>query len=289
MKSIKAIAAISLSTYLCSCQPKPLEIEVAQSPELLTISAATTDPKSVFVSASYSFNSLLSLNDPTKSDMEIPENMLLKDAVVTLSGAQIDTLKPMLPGLYGRQDLSLEDGRNYTLTVYDQAKGKTVTASTRFHVAPAVASIVPVVNRKKDDTTINLSIKMTAVAEEDYYFISYHSSVSARGLDRSPQAIAASLASFSPKQLTLLTGKEWTQANMEQHIPLTCKDSDTLLVHIGKIDQDYYEYLSTYKKCGYFINQMTGEPINLPTNILHGLGFFALAQPAKYVFKLQEF
>ena len=284
----RIIILATLTTCLYSCQPKPLEIEVTQSPATLTVSAAAPDNHTVLVSACYSFNSLLSLTDTATGGTAIPENILLKDAVITLTGNHTDTLTKVVSGVYGKSDLTLENGRRYTLNIYDLAEGKTTTATTTYHLPPEVASITPVVRRKYADTTIDLNIQFSSVASEHFYFISYHSSVSARAVSNSPQAVAASLASFSAKQLTLFTAAQLNETGLRCSIPMTCKASDTLLVHIGEIDRDYYDYLTAYKKSGSFINQLSGEPINLPTNVLKGLGFFALSQPARYVFRLKE-
>lgn len=286
-KRIVLLATLSICLY--SCQPKPLEIAVTQSPPALTVSAATPDNHTVLVSACYSFNSLLSLADTAATGTAIPENVLIKDAVITLTGNHTDTLSKVVQGVYGKSDLTLENGRRYTLNIYDRAQGKTTTATTTFHLPPEITSVTPVVRRKYADTTIDLNIRFSNIAAEHFYFISYHSSVSARVISPSPQAAAASMASFSAKQLTLFTAAQLNASGLRCSIPMTCKASDTLLIHIGAIDRDYYDYLTAYKKSGSFINQLSGEPINLPTNVLKGLGFFALSQPARYVFRLNEY
>ena len=75
---------------------------------------------------------------------------------------------------------------------------------------------------------------------------------------------------------------------LTQQYTLKLSPRDTLIVQVARIDEGYFKYLQTYKRTGYLINQLTGEPINLPTNIQTGYGYFAIYKPHRYVFALQK-
>ena len=256
---------------------------------MLVVSAATTDEHTALVSAAYSINSLLSLED-TVNGANLPADMLLGNATLTLAGpnGKPDTLQYLADGLYGNRSLNLRPGATYNLDIYQPGKGLVATASTTYFPAPDIDTMLIKVDRTAQDTTITLTVKLGSVAKSDYYFVSYHSSVKGRKGGTSPDAMPATLASFSPKQLTLLSGEEMQQGSLVKTIPLTCRSNDTLLVHAAKIDKAYYDYLTMYKRSGALINQLTGEPINLPSNVVKGLGYFALSVPVRSVFYLQD-
>lgn len=292
MKRImKLLPALLPLVLLFSCQPKPLEIEVKQSAPQLTLSSATPDEHTVLVSAGYSINSMVSLGDTVNGGKGLPDDMLLEEGVVTLAaeGRTPDTLYPVASGLYANRNLQLEKNASYTLTVYDRRKGVSGMASTPYFPLPAIDSLVPEVTRRKGDTGVILHIKLPEAGADDFYFVSYNTAAAERELHRSPYALAATLAAFSPKQLTLLSTADVKNGCIRRVIPLSCKGTDTLLVHTGKIDKAYFDYLTAYKKSGSLINQLTGEPINLPSNVVSGLGFFSLSTPVRSTFYLKNY
>lgn len=291
MKPIKLLPALLPLILLFSCQPKPLEIEVKQSEPQLTVSSAAPDEHTVVVSAGYSINSMVSLGDTVNGGVDLPDNMLLEDGIVTLAaeGRTPDTLYPIASGLYANRNMQLEKGASYTLTVYDHNKGLAGVATTPYFPLPAIDSLSPEVTRKHGDTLVTLHLKLSGAGADDFYFVSYNTAAAERVLQRSPYALAATLAAFSPKQLTLLSAADIKNGCIRRAIPLGCKGTDTLLVHTGKIDKAYFDYLTAYKKSGSLINQLTGEPINLPTNIATGLGFFSLSTPVRSTFYLKHY
>jgi hypothetical protein len=292
MKKRNLLLALSLSSVLYSCQPKPLDIEVKQGPSMLTVSSAAVDNQTVVVSATYSINSLLGLEDSLKGKKKLPADMLLKDAVITLTGNndQVDTLQYITPGLYGNRTLKLEPGANYTLNIHQAGKGLIGTAKTTYFPAPSVKLLRPEVRRSNEDTTVLLNLQLTDVAHEDYFFVSYYSSSNVQ--QHGPinyDNLEESIASYNPRRLVLLSGADMRGGEIIKTFTIDGKPTDDLLVHIGKIDKAYYDYLVAYKKAGAYINQLTGEPINLPTNVVKGLGFFSLSTPVRSVFHLNNY
>jgi hypothetical protein len=290
MSKISFLPLLAALAIFNSCRPRPLQIDIVQSPPVLVVSSATADQHTVLVSAAYSINSLLSLDD-TVNGADLPPGVLLENAVVTLAspGRLPDTLRHLAKGLYGNRDLELQAGTSYHLDIYRPDKGLVATAAATYFPAPEVDTIQVQVTRTAGDTTVSLTVRLGSVAIDDYYFVSYHSSVRERKGSATPGAMPATLASFSPRQLTLLSGEEMRNGCITRTIPLTCKGDDTLLVHTAKIDKAYYHYLTAYKRSGALISQLTGEPVNLPTNVIKGLGFFTLSVPARSVFYLKDY
>lgn len=288
-----SITLTTLALAFTGCKPKPLTISVPQAPAQLTLSAAVFDEHSVFVSAGYSVNSLQSLKDTAGNGgkINIPEEMALKDAVITLteSGRSADTLFLVSAGLYGNRNLQLHPGATYTLEVWDRNGVSLAIAGTTYFDMPVVEKIQPVIARNIADTVVSLRVKIGQVQDDDHYMISYTTLRQARMQSNPVSMEVATLASFSPKQLTLCSAKERTAGCIEKEFAVEARQDDTLVVLSGKIDQPYFNYLTIYKRSGSLINQLTGEPIHMPTNIVTGLGFFSLFAQQRTVFYLKEY
>ena len=273
-----------------ACRPKPIDIEVPQAPPAITISSIAFDEHTVFVSAGYSINSCVGLNDTAASDSRtksgIPREMLVSGGLVTITeeGTLPDTLTEISTGLYASRKLHLKQGVQYTLMVKDLTKNVAATAQTIFFAKPAVDNAEQKIEMEGADTITKLHLQMSNVAQGDKYFVTYsttaqvHNSLST-AIDKLP-----TIYNFSPKTLELLTGEDVVNGKLDKTISMKVNANDTLVVQVARIDNAYYQYLSAYKRSGFLINQLTGEPINLPTNITTGFGFFSLCQSDKMVF-----
>ncbi|MGL4598052.1 MAG: DUF4249 family protein, partial [Bacteroidia bacterium] len=65
--------------------------------------------------------------------------------------------------------------------------------------------------------------------------------------------------------------------------------NDTIAVTISNISKGYYEFLSAFKRSGSFVNQLSGEPINYPTNVENGYGYFIAHYPSISFFELVDY
>lgn len=291
--SPKAILLTSAAFFfLASCRPKPIDIDVPQKAGTISISSACPDAHTVYVSASYSVNSLMAILDTShaQSNPVIPKELLIDSAIVTLriAGSAPDTLRKTADGLYSRSNLQLQPGVQYTLAVLDCKKGVTAFANTTYQPEPAVDSMYPEQVNTGAEVVTKLHLRLQKVTSGSYYFVSYntmrHARENAIPLPKNKYALNL----FVPKQIELFTADVVNNGKLEKAITLQVKPTDTLMVQVGQVDKAYYDYLSAYKRTGALINQLTGEPINLPTNISSGLGFFSLYQPVLRIYNLND-
>jgi hypothetical protein len=277
---------------LASCRPKPIDIEIPQKPGSLAISSACYDASSVYVSAGYSINSLKKLLDTStaKELAGLPADMLVDSGLVTIrtAGHAPDTLQKISSGLYGRRDLRLIPGMEYTLLVVDYRKNTTATAVTTFLTQPALDTLYPKRVIRSGDTTVALHLRLNNAAAGQYYFVSYNTPQHMRETAIPLPYNAGSLYTFVPKQLELFRTDDAVNGALNRTITLQVAPTDTILIQFAHIDKAYYDYLAAYKRTGALINQLTGEPINLPTNIVTGLGFFSLYQPVRKMYDLNR-
>ncbi len=282
-----------LIVSILSCRPKPIDIDVPQGPPRLVISSASLDDHSAVVSAGYSISSLSSLADSArgKNIASLPKDMLVDSGLVTITAnGHTDTLQKISSGLFGSYSLHLQASVSYTLRVLDYRKNTEVVAVTYYYSKPVFDTIQPIVVRTATDTSVKLKVSTKGINAGDHYFISYATTRNVRDITKPiSYKNISSLASFVPKQLILFTGEDVAVGTPDKSFTLNVHGNDTLLVHIGHIDEAYYNYLTAYKRSGYLINQLTGEPINLPTNIVTGFGFFSLYTPTRLLLDLNKY
>ena len=276
---------------LPGCKPKPIDIAIPQQPETITISSVALNDHTIAVAAGYSVNSLANLEDSLQNEnrQSIPKGMLLDSAIVTISeNGQIPyTLTQVSTGVYGSRDIKLREGVQYTLSVIDQKKNIAVTSSTCFVPKPQLDKVYPELIRNSSDTITKLHVHLKDVKAGEHYFMFYNTARNTRAYFMGSDMSMASLQAFEPKHLELFT--PGTGGQIEKVFTLSVKPDDTLNVTIGRIDDSYYKYLEAYKRTGYLINQITGEPINLPTNINNGFGCFSLYVPERRLFNLRDY
>jgi hypothetical protein len=278
---------------LGSCKPKPIDIEVPQKPADMVIASSAFDEHSVFVSAGYSISSLANLNDTSKGKKTLPvsRDMLVDSGLVTITGPgqAPDTLVRRAPGLFSSSRLDLQKGATYTLVVKDYRTGKVATAVTTYFPKPALDTFIPEIVRGGTIATVKLHMSIGNVGPQEHYMVCYTTSDNIRQATASVSASVSALTSFVPKRVELFTSADAVNGRLSRTIALNVAATDTMLVHCGRIDEAYYNYLAAYKRSGYLINQITGEPINLPTNINPGLGFFSLYAPKRELFLLKNY
>jgi hypothetical protein len=292
--SLKMLLPLSAALMLiASCRPKPLDIDIPQSSGAFSIASYCPDNHSVYVSASYSVSAMLKVLD-TATLKDLPDatgSLLLKDAVVTLRNPDntIDTLRNLSPGIYSRTDLHLQPGQSYTLTVFDTKKGVLATATTSYQPTPALDTLYPSLIKRSSDTSCRLHLQMRDISPSSYFFVSYNTVRQAREHTSELPKNARALSLFIPKQIALFNAADASGGRLEKDITLQVNANDTVLVQVAQVDKAYYDYLTAYKRTGSLINQLTGEPIHLPTNIMSGYGYFSLFNPVKKAYDLNGF
>lgn len=291
MESLKALVICILVLSLQACTPKPLDIHVAQAPPKIAVSSTVIDNHNLFVLASYSVSSMMNLDDTTggQNTMGIG-GMLLKDAMVVLiSDAGTDTLTMVTDGIYATTSVNLSPFKQYQLLVKDLRNGRSVTATTSYIPLPEITETKLVVNRTSEDTIAKLRITLKDnLSGANFYLMSYSTTARSNSGAGSKDFPVADMNTI--KKLELFSNADALNGTITRDFTLqTNNGSDTLYVHIGQIEKKYYEYLTAYKKTGSLFNQLTGEPINLPTNVKTGLGYFSMYEAQRKVFFLSDY
>lgn len=284
MNSKHTLSALALLAIISSCRPKPLDIEVPQSNPKVSITSVAYDNHTVFVSVGYSASSMTISDTSVNHPSSLPAEMQLDSATVIVScEGKNDTLHKVRPGLYGSRTLNLNYSNRYTLIVIDHKYNSTTHSTTSFIPKANIGEVTTY--RAEADSLVDLNIEIKDANAGKQYFVSYCTAKQMKEAAKGDVKKLKDIQAFEPKRLELLSGSEAKDNVIKKVIRVKAEVRDTLIVQIAQIENAHYKFLQAYKKTGYLINQLTGEPINLPTNIEPGFGYFSLYQP--YIKQIQ--
>jgi len=293
MKNIFPVILFSI-LFVTGCAPDPLMIDIDQIPAQMAVTSASPEPNTVIVAVTYSLTSLTNLTEPDADSTAplIPEGILADSAFVTISdGVNTYPLIKVLPGIYLNTGIPFESGKEYSLFVKDNINGNTIVAKTTYQPAFIPDLILPVVKRETTDTTIQLRMTVTDDRPEMNYYVVAYDNVNPATVPSpigSPNFAIANLEAI--KKVEVFSDAEAVNGVITKTFDVTNIDAkDRLFVHYGRIDKGYFDYLSSYKRSGSLVTQIASEPLTLPTNIVTGLGYFALYDAQRIFFDLKNY
>ena len=280
------IVWLLLGLGLFSCEPDPIEIELPPHEPKLVIATQVFPEKYMVVQVSKSFSSLAGPGDSIASDTTLLKALMVEHALVQISfNGQTETLKHLGGGFYYSTKILQNYRQRYTLFVKDSISGLECTAATEMLAPIAFDKVEPKVTRTATDTTLALNYELTdPEPQKNFYLITL---VGASKKNVIPWQGPKSIRQIQ-EQMILLNDDQFTNGKFSKTEKLELQTSDSLVVAVSNISEPYYQYLELYQKSNGVINQLTGEPINLPTNIQNGYGFFNAHNPTANFFRLSE-
>lgn len=275
MKSHIIIAA--LCTLIIACRkPAPLDITVPQSGKTIVVSSASPNSHTLIVAAGYTFHSALHADSVTDNQDALISKYMIDSGSATLSydGNTELPLYRITKGVFARNDLLLQPGKSYTLTVVDNKNNIVTKGSATYMSPPVVNHVTPVKTLRGTDTVVQLNFELDNIQPGEYYYVSYKTNSATK---HTPGGTKKDIVhNFEPKKVLLYNNKDAINNKLSKTITLSSAGTDTIDVEIAKIDGGYYKYLDAYIKTGYLVNQLTGEPVNLPSNMSNGYGYFTM-------------
>ena len=141
--------------------------------------------------------------------------------------------------------------------------------------------------RTATDTTLKVHFSVADnLSEENYYMVSYYNTVASpiyNSVFSNPNKNKFVLVELYSDKVVEVNGKIKVDKNF-----FILDENDTLIIELANISKGYYEFLSAYKKSDQLIYQLLGEPVNLPTNINIGYGYFSTFNPSFKIVDLSK-
>ena len=271
----------------CSIADLPVDVEPAESE--LVVSSIRVGDLAMLVTVSRSFSALSATSvDSLEAD---PVNALLvDDALVTLTHPMgTDTLVqvPDTPGVY---TLILPDNLQpydlLTLAVVDFTTGQSIEATTTWLPVASLDSVSLTEESEGDSTMFRLSYAFEDLPGENYYALYGYKITEDDSVDiEDPENPLASLNSNELIFYRALIADQAADGSMYSGSELIFDEelaSADVFVTLAHISEGYFRFLDARQRTGGLISSLVNEPVNHPTNVRGGLGYFSAHLPTLF-------
>lgn len=278
--------------FLFSCRPKEIDIDVSPPEPKLVVSSQIIPYQTMLVSLTKSFSALA---EPTQNDTVTAtflEDVLVEDATVTVSYLGItDTLEMIAPGVYGSVTTLQEEYGTYTLNA-DDRKGMKITASSVLLPKVSFDTVYPILTKNSSDTIVEIEYSFSDIPLVDnWYVVNYYSKIST-----DTSRINLDINYFFGRgnnllvEFDLLNDQTFSgEKYFSKKKLMIVRPTDTIAVTLSNISEGYFKFLNAYKKSSNLFNQLTGEPIDFPSNVQNGYGYFNTHYPDVRTFDLNTY
>ncbi len=277
---------------LASCRPDEKELPTASFQQRLVINSRIGPEDRLYVAISRTLPPD-QLGDNPGSEAWLARVMVDTLKVVLEYGQHIDTLDAEAPGVYVAE-LSALPRREYAHIMVYNKHGKLLLESyTRAQEEPNVAQWEPKAKVRASDTLCSIKLRIEETRKEDCWYLVAFSRLSDNLalINQKKVTLSRILAdpSLRAERAFLVNSDQLVNGvlNLEKELPWL-KASDTLLVNVSRLDQDYYRYLKEQLKASNWLNQLMGESINLKGNVIGGLGYFTLHRTRSKIYLMRE-
>ena len=285
----KILEAIFVLNFLLSCRPQPIDVELNEyEPEIVVASQIVPDYV-MMVGLTRSFTVLSNAGYEGEGDSATFAGVLIDSALVTIeSESGVDTLFMISPGLFASVNKLENPGGAYHLKVVDYEMNKTATATSIMQSNVVLETVIPSLSVQEEDTSINIDLTFRDILNEpNFYVLSVYSRNSNKGgLDVNTFFDNGS-NNIEYQELIEDKNKDGEVFNRSFNLnSVSIKDS--LMILLSNISEGYYQFLKSRERSGNLLSDITNEPVNYPSNVNNGLGYFNTHYPSIRFFDLKE-
>lgn len=283
-KNIAAGISVIFITALVAggCLPDPLPVKGIPTvkPQLVVASQIVPD-QSLVVVLTRTFGAL------EASDESDPEELFAQiavtDALVLLRGpGSVDTLLEFDDGLYGGILLPLAAGEEYTLEITNTQYG-TVTATATVMEQRTFEFISANLHYTEfDDTLAQITYSYNDPPGANWYMINVQEVEQEDAVENLLNPGAYTRLIDEQSEFGTLFGEQF------EVVPREYRPGDTIAVSLSHISFEYYEFLKLRRDNRFSFIEYLSEPVNYPSNVKGGRGFFNLYIPDVRFFVLEE-
>jgi hypothetical protein len=265
---------------LSRCVPDPLDVKnVPVLQPHIVVSSQVIPGQSIAVLLTKSIGAL-EAGSSTDAQTLLNE-IVINDASVTISyQGKTDTLQFISTGVYGSVTTPLIAGEEYRLMVSSPSMGS-VSASTFMKPQVKFESVDAHLYVTGNDTLAKVNYTFNDPPGKNWYMIDVQRF-------RSRQDLTQQL---NPRIFIKIQTDD-SFDGLSRHDSLTVpfrrfSEGDTVAVVLANISEEYYHYLSVSLDNRNSVSALVSEPLNLPTNVQNGYGYFNMHFPDVRVFRMK--
>jgi hypothetical protein len=256
-----------------SCIPDPLEVNGIPivKPEIV-VSTQIIPDESLIVLLTKTFGALDASDDSDPE--ELFDQIAVNDAFVTITGPNtVDTLVMIRDGVYGGITIAFEAGETYHLYVKSETLG-VVTASTVVKPQVSFEDIeATIFYNGFDDSLAQVTHTFTDPPGKNWYMLNVQE------VER--EDLIENL--LNPRAFTrLLEDASFDGQRYQETFRVFPRDyapGDTIAVSLSNISKEYYDFIKLRQDNRFSFVEYLSEPVNYPSNVKGGKGFFNLYVP----------
>jgi hypothetical protein len=263
------------------CLPEPLDVDgIPVVKPQIVVSTQIIPDQSLIVLLTKTFGALDASDDSDPE--ELLNRIAVNDAIVTIVGPEgTYELEPLGNGLYGGLFIPFEDGEAYELRVNSESLGEVHATTT---VKPLVSFDeikAELIFNGYDDTLAQITYRLSDNVEQNWYMLNVQQ------IER--DEIVDNL--LNPRAFTrLLSDEEFNGERYGETFRVFPRDfipGDTIAVSLSNISKEYYDFISLRLDNRFSFVEYLSEPVNYPSNVVGGKGFFNLYIPDVETFILE--
>jgi hypothetical protein len=274
-------SALMFTLVVCSCLPDPLDVDgIPVVKPQIVVSTQIIPDQSLIVLLTKTFGAL------DASDESDPETLLkqiaIVDAVVTIEGPEgIYELESLDNGLYGGLIIPFEEGRDYTLHVVSPSLGEVSATTTVKRLVSFDDIKAELIFNGYDDTLAQITYRLKDTAEKNWYMLNVQQIQRSELLDNL----------LNPRDFTrLVDDHDFNGEEFQETFRVFPRDfipGDTIAISLSNISKDYYDFIDLRLENRFSFVEYLSEPVNYPSNVNGGKGFFNLYIPDVKTFVLE--
>jgi hypothetical protein len=259
--------------FAVSCIPDPLEVDsVPQVKVEIVVSSQIIPDQSLVVMLTKTFGAL---DGSDESDpAELLDLIAVNDAVITIQGPDgLDTLSFLGRGIYGGVFISFREGQSYQLNVNSRELGA-VYAVTEVKPKVDFTDIdAELFYNGFNDTLAQVTYTFNDAPEKNWYM------VNVQEVER--EDLMENL--LNPRAFTFVipdddfNGDAYTERF--RVFPRDYQPGDTIAVSLSNISEEYYRFIKLRIDNRLSLVEFVSEPVNYPSNVVGGKGYFNLYVP----------
>ncbi|MFY0627465.1 MAG: DUF4249 family protein [Reichenbachiella sp.] len=265
------LLGIFIVTIIGSCVLEELPISVEPAPVELVVSSRIHPGEPMLILLTRTFSALEGNEDTLTADFL--EKILVSQAevIINTSAGPVTLLhNEDIPGLYISGELLEQNTGSLTLIVNDTLEEMNVTAHTSILEEVKLKSFKLQQEIEDDDTTQFVIYEFDDPEEENWYVINV---IDPSRIAESDETNPLDVSGLIYQELisdVLIENNNY----MDSVRIFELAQSDTVIVYFANISEGYYRFLDAKQRSSF-----TGEPVNFPTNIIDGQGYFNAHNP----------